>query len=497
MENARGLSSEKDDDDENDEQDGNRGRKRRAPLPLPSRAIIGDQPEGKPANARSAALDEALANLAIRRREQEEASRRAQRPDALPEESTADEPELPGAESEYAQDESEVAVNDPEIDELLPGYDPEPVEFSGGEVIIHLDGSVPVTEREIPLRAERASEEGPVTNAEVPPFVPPAEWRSQVHDVAEEPEDTAASTVDNGEAPPPVYPPERPVASFEQPPQPFVPGGARPVEVLPSEQEPAEAYRAYQLRRQNIPDRPATKRQVEHAVHDAAKAGERQGRLEGLLVGGVYEHYKHKRRERLAEKRAKTQSKQLENARKDYGSVRHEQEKQRNDANTLQQTTEQRLKDTERRARLAEEAAMAAQAQLSVAPEHRLQTSAWHTIEVDAKTGKAVENPTFRYGHEYHQERAQESGAVNSRTMAAGGVAVAGASSNNATAPDGNNSLPPVYIPSATTQGPPQNTPGRSQKPADTSSQPSTSAPLWPWVIALLVIAVCLTVALH
>jgi len=44
---------------------------------------------------------------------------------------------------------------------------------------------------------------------------------------------------------------------------------------------------------------------------------------------------------------------------------------------------------------------------LHIPPEHRLQKSAWHSIEVD-KSGRAVENPVFAYGHEFMQEQRQE-----------------------------------------------------------------------------------------
>ena len=39
---------------------------------------------------------------------------------------------------------------------------------------------------------------------------------------------------------------------------------------------------------------------------------------------------------------------------------------------------------------------------------NRVETSAWHRIEVDAKTGKVVENPSIEYGEEYKRERSHE-----------------------------------------------------------------------------------------
>lgn len=44
-----------------------------------------------------------------------------------------------------------------------------------------------------------------------------------------------------------------------------------------------------------------------------------------------------------------------------------------------------------------------------VPDDRRVETSAWHNIEVDKKTGKAVENPTVEYGEEFKREQEQES----------------------------------------------------------------------------------------
>ena len=41
-------------------------------------------------------------------------------------------------------------------------------------------------------------------------------------------------------------------------------------------------------------------------------------------------------------------------------------------------------------------------------PDRRVETSAWHRIEVDKRTGKAVENPTLAYGEEFQREQHQE-----------------------------------------------------------------------------------------
>lgn len=45
---------------------------------------------------------------------------------------------------------------------------------------------------------------------------------------------------------------------------------------------------------------------------------------------------------------------------------------------------------------------------LQVSPDRRVESSAWHRIEVDKKTGKAVENPELAYGEEFRNEQHQE-----------------------------------------------------------------------------------------
>lgn len=45
---------------------------------------------------------------------------------------------------------------------------------------------------------------------------------------------------------------------------------------------------------------------------------------------------------------------------------------------------------------------------IQVSPDRRVETSAWHRIEVDKKTGKAVENPELSYGEEFQNEQHQE-----------------------------------------------------------------------------------------
>lgn len=64
--------------------------------------------------------------------------------------------------------------------------------------------------------------------------------------------------------------------------------------------------------------------------------------------------------------------------------------------------------------------------QLKLPKGHRIERSAWHNIEVDAHTGRAVENSSIEYGEEYYKERAHErSGSDDFVGAAATGVALA------------------------------------------------------------------------
>lgn len=71
---------------------------------------------------------------------------------------------------------------------------------------------------------------------------------------------------------------------------------------------------------------------------------------------------------------------------------------------------------------------------LEVPTEHHVERSAWLSTEVD-KHGKAVENPNFAYGKEYHQERARERAPVDSVAASAIKGAVASGGTTQASDP--------------------------------------------------------------
>ena len=294
-------------------------------------------------------------------------------------------------------------------------------------------------------------------------------------------------------------------------------------------------------------ERVATKQDVEDAIYYATKDGQRRGVVAGALFFGGYEHFKHRRREKRMVKEAKAQTRKFEHVQEDTRwRLREQASKQSQLERELQaqaatnaheavqkrrtmpeysageRPVERRFsvgKVSERLAaakaekgfkeklekllpkaanKLGKAEAVLAAEQLSVPQDHRLETSAWHTIEVDAKTGKAVENPTFQYGREYYHERAQEAAPRDDkRDAAAGEVALVAAAMAANAASAGASSTQPA---SADFKGSPSASPQTSQPPQKTSSssssqdQPSTG-PLWPWITAFVVVVLLILVS--
>lgn len=97
---------------------------------------------------------------------------------------------------------------------------------------------------------------------------------------------------------------------------------------------------------------------------------------------------------------------------------------------------------------------------LEVPKDHRIEQSAWHSIEIDKNTGKLAENQTLTYGEEFHNEQHQEqlrrqidevsedSQTVRKRYAAHGGLQSQHVSSG--TPPE---TIPTLPIPSATRSG--------------------------------------------
>lgn len=210
------------------------------------------------------------------------------------------------------------------------------------------------------------------------------------------------------------------------------------------------------------------------------KTAERRSLIAGVLLGGIIEHLRHKRREKHikaahekeTEKLKDIQNYQQEQLRKQEQKterVKTELEKRierlKQQANELSQNKAETRKDpkvTPARERLPEQKTKPPQVStfyeefkrkyrtpetsaaastviqqpeqkleqpkaetlkqpapvpkqrevldgpVEIPADRRVETSAWHRIEVDKKTGKAVEDPTFVYGEEFQKEQHQE-----------------------------------------------------------------------------------------
>lgn len=205
------------------------------------------------------------------------------------------------------------------------------------------------------------------------------------------------------------------------------------------------------------------------------RRGHGEGLLAGLLVGGGIEHFRHKSRERKMEKKAKQESKKQEKA-LETAEFQHNQAAQTITAERLaHQKALQREADATISARQSEVAATAralaaekaradeekAKAELIERlnvqaaeqerlaaeerlrdPENRIETSAWHAIEVD-KSGHAVQDTAIEYGHEYYRERAHEAGPKEYVDTKAGGAALTAITQTGADL----SALPPIIQP--------------------------------------------------
>ena len=454
-----------------------------------------------------------------------------------------------------------------------------------GEGIIHLQGDTPLEERVIPLSAHEAETMRPEA------LVFNRQPEQQAQQGPREPEEPDAETLepeaDNGGEVPPNEPPENSPFSPDEPEEPessqtttTATNSARqtpqtPPRPTPTPNQPLPPQpNTYQSTpntqyayAQNIPTNPnynvippvptppnpnvlpapgasapnlvATKQDVENAVYYAHRAGRRQGVLAGLIVGGGYEHFKHRRREKREQKRLKVEDRKRAQQQASQEFFTRQQSQELDSTKRSAEQAQVALQQAERRPNLPapEQHALLTQGaervsktgetserkfvsklekilpkrfekkapntpevpeQLEIPKEHHIETSAWHTIEVDSRTGKAVENPTFAYGHEYYHERAQEATPRDdNRNAAAGEVALVAAALSSS---DQSQGVPPLASgqyrggssPSASTsKDASQNT--ASSK---TKSALQNSGPLWPWIVAFVVVVVLIIAAL-
>lgn len=122
---------------------------------------------------------------------------------------------------------------------------------------------------------------------------------------------------------------------------------------------------------------------------------------------------------------------------------------------------------------------------LEVPPEHEVVRSQWHSIEVDKKTGRAVEQPTgFEYGEAFQQERRREQlqdklQDANTSAQQSAVPPVAGQPSMYDS--QWSRGLPPVAMPQAPSRKP------SKKELAKTASKQITSAAANPWFWAAII----------
>ena len=351
---------------------------------------------------------------------------------------------------------AELGKNQPEIEtpetteELLPIRELEPYELSGGEVVIDLraedledadEGELSVASQQIDTEAAATSEPAPVEEHEDP-----------VQITATPPSIRTGAGSGGGNRTPP---PPRPTPSSPPPSRPHkpiiplpraaaIPAPSTTFDAMPT---PAPGSTLNQILEQQ--------RELEHAAYYGRRHGRVEGLLGGIIIGGFFENIRNRSRERRLEKQARQerqkQGKRLDNLEFQQNLLRTEQ---------LEQARKADAERYERKAAAKHEMAVVAEAQMSEAealkharemsraaeeqernkaalierlnaqaahqekleadnlllnPENRIETSAWHAIEVD-KTGHAVQETSIAYGHEYYRERGHESGPKDTFT---------------------------------------------------------------------------------
>ncbi len=535
------------------------------------------------------ALDIALANLAIKRRKEAEAQPEVAKkkaedkaepkteetnresadessdtqtePDefkrtAAPLEASRRPGEVETKASETSQSEDEPAYKNEATQNL------EPHQFSGGEVIYSRSDNEPVTEHVLPLRTEATQEAQEPSAAEPDPTHEPVEGPQPVSRAPAElrPAFEAAESTEPDEPvePDPTQAPAWQTTSPSKAnvaPSSVHSSGANPNQgqnpnIVPPV-PPAAYYNQQQMpNNANVlptnphnPNQPVfSKQDVEDAMYGAAKSAQSRGVLTGLLVGGAYEHFKHKRREKRQNKRFKQQAQKLEQTNSNLQFNQQEQAKQQAVQSSRLATAESRYLASEKRfhtqstqpepsagtitgsgwgsperapqssaERLRQSVAeapdlsksnvaavQASEQPLEIPKDHRIETSAWHAIEIDSKTGKPAEHPSLTYGQEYFRERAHENTPVDSlaaqsnnpTALAKVGAAVARFAGSSA--PKDSTGVPP----NASQQGPPKTRSEQAKSAlSDAGKRMATSSgPVWPWVVALAVIVIVLFV---
>ena len=363
---------------------------------------------------------------------------------------------------------------------------------------------------------------------------------------AEEPPDDLFESVpgaggDGGSGEPPE-PPETLFPFAHEPPEP--PRSPGQSATYGGHPEPAAVFRHYAeqdaLAHQAVDAPPGgimpngerllTEREAEEQAMYAQRRGVGSGVASGLVLGWWLRGRRAKRREKRAAKKHKAEVRKLEKAQESQRWVAEAQGEKQAETERKLQYMERRRQETQTEYRAAEAAASAEQLarkqleaqrtpeinlsrvaeqpaeQIEVPDGDRLKRSEWLTTQVDVRTGRPVEQPSFHYGREYYRERAAENMPIAHRNAAAGEVALVAASIDNgrpagksddaaggATSPQAQpqGAQSTAHIPDATSSGPPP------QIPRTRSGDRQSDSSVWLYVAALLVIAVLLYVVLR
>lgn len=376
------------------------------------------------------------------------------------------------------------------VEKLEPVRELTPDEINGGEVVINLRGEKVLAdegELEVPMSREDSLAVVEASDEPVDPLesqdLPDTEQAEDPVQPQDSPSPTSPgrgggnSPAPRGgsgggrNSPPP--PPRTPAGPPPPPPPP--PPSRRPPQPQPvPPPQPGYNYNAVPLPSSspnvlNAPQVPYTLAQllaqqqaVERALYRARRRGRGEGLLGGIVIGGAIEHIRHKSRERKMEKKAKEafkkQEKRIEGIELEHQLLKTEQleaarkaeaERYQRKADAKQQLSEtarlqmaqvdtsKRLAEQQERnkaelidrlnAQAAEQERLEAE-QLLQNSENHIETSAWHSIEVD-KRGHAVQETDIAYGHEYYKERAHETAPkdVTTRDSVTGATALSAA----------------------------------------------------------------------
>jgi len=266
---------------------------------------------------------------------------------------------------------------------------------------------------------------------------------------------------------------------------------AAPVSVTPNVQ------RAVPAREQLV-----TRREMELAVDNARRRG--VGAV--WLVGGIiylYQRHKRKKLEKVHANAQRTAHKEYKKAQEDFRFASEEQTRkqeqvERQGIKTQQQLEANRVLLEKLTAQKNEQAQAFLEGLPKIAEGNRLDMQGAYAEEINKKTGKRAEQPSFRHGAEYYKDQKEIAPKVL-RSAAAGEVALVAAAISQRTAAAGRGTMLPAAapIPSATTQGVPSRARTNAKVASKDDKRATQAQPIWPWLIALAVVVVCLALVLR